>query len=258
MARAPIDLLASEWKLLAHSPRFLARFQAWRAGESALTRFADPDAVVRFLHGPGSRSQKDSVLCALLAWAKEDPLGGHIVLEALRPGFMNLSVRLSRGAREREELRAMLSAALWEGIRTYPLARRPRRVAANLLLDTMHRTLVELGRESAWRGSSAFTDMAVQERPGAGDVDGDVEALLGEAVHAQVLTAEEAELILCTRIDGAELSALADALGVSYNAVRVRRQRAERRLLIFLGFRPVLRGPQSRPSSFARVAGAGS
>ena len=122
----------------------------------------------------------------------------------------------------------------------------------------MHRTLVELGRESAWRASAAFASAAVQGRPDAGEVDGDVEALLDKAVEAHAITAGEAELILCTRIDGAELAALADAQGVSYNAIRVRRQRAERRLLVFLGFRPVLRGPQTRPSSFARVAGAGS
>src|SRR5438270_5960216 len=119
MARAPIDLLASEWKQLAHSPRFLARFHSRRTRESDLARFAEPDAVVRFLHEPGARWQKDSVLCALLAWAREDSLGGRVVLEALRPGFTNLSIRMTRGAREREELQAMLSAALWEGIRTY-------------------------------------------------------------------------------------------------------------------------------------------
>jgi hypothetical protein len=102
MARAPIDLLASEWKLLARSPRFLARFQACRARESALAPFSDPDAVVRFLHRPGSRSKKDSVLLVLLVWAQQEPLGGRIVLEALRPGFINLSLRLARGSRDRD------------------------------------------------------------------------------------------------------------------------------------------------------------
>jgi len=258
MARVPVDMLASEWKLLAHSPRFLARFHVWRARHSALARFASPDAVVGFLRRPGSTSQKDAVLCALLAWAQREPLGARMVLEALRPGFMTLVARLARGSREREELMAMMLAALWEGIRTYPLSRRRRRVAANLLLDTMHRTLVELRAESAWRASWAFQDTPVRERSGADEGKGDVEALLGEAVDAQAITAQEAELILATRIDGSELSALAHAAGVSYDAIRVRRQRAERRLLLYLGFRPVLRGPQKRPSSLARVAGVGS
>lgn len=258
MARVPIDMLASEWKLLARSPRFLVRFQACRARESALAPFSDPDAVVRFLHGPGSLSQKDSVLLALLAWAQQEPLGGRIVLEALRPGFINLSLRLARGSRDGEELLAIVLAAVWEGIRTYPLSRRPRRVAANLLLDTMHRTLVVVGRESAWRGSWAFTDLAVWPGREADEVDCNIEALVGGAVAAQAITADEAELILCTRIDGAELSAVADVAGISYNTMKRRRQRAERRLLLFLGYPAVPRGQQKRPSSFARVAGAGS
>jgi DNA-directed RNA polymerase specialized sigma24 family protein len=198
------------------------------------------------------------VLCALLEWAKEEPIGGHLVLEALRPGLTSLLRRIARGAREREELRAMMFASVWEGIRTYPLSRRPRRVAANLLFDAMHRTLAELGRESAWRGSWAHTGVAVGDAHLAPWVDGDVEALLDQAVSAHAIHAEEAALILATRIDGAALSALAATAGVSYNTMKLRRQRAERRLLLFLGYPAVPRGQQKRPSSFARVAGAGS
>jgi integrase len=50
MARVPIDMLASDWKLLASSPRFLARFQSCRARESALAPTGrDDDASDRLL-----------------------------------------------------------------------------------------------------------------------------------------------------------------------------------------------------------------
>ena len=147
--------------------------------------------------------------------------------------------------------------AVWEGIRCYPLARRRRRVAANLLLDTMHRTLVELGRESAWLSVRSVASVERQSGRAPEEIDADVDALLDGAVGAGAVSAEEAELILASRIDGRELADLARTAGVSYNTMKLRRQRAERRLLVFLGYRPVPRGQQNRPFSLARVAGAG-
>ena len=150
----------------------------------------------------------------------------------------------------------MMFAAVWEEIRGYPLERRPRRVAANLLLDTLHLTLEELGRESAWRAvwlGNLDTDRSAAPE----EIEGDVDGLLGDAVRACAISSEEAEVILSSRIDGVPLADLARSAGVSYNTMKLRRQRAERRLLLFLGFRPVPRGQQNRPSSLARVAGVG-
>jgi DNA-directed RNA polymerase specialized sigma24 family protein len=125
------------------------------------------------------------------------------------------------------------------------------------LLDTMHRTLVELGRESAWLASRSFASGEDQASAAAEEADADVDSLLETAVRAGALSADEAETILASRIDGRDLADLARCAGVSYNAMKVRRQRAERRLLVFLGYRPVPRGRQNRPSSLARVAGDG-
>jgi DNA-directed RNA polymerase specialized sigma24 family protein len=253
----PDDSLQSDWRQVLHSALLTARFGAWRVKEPALARFLDAAALVRFMRGPGSRAEKDAVLCALLAWAKDESIGARVVLEVIRPGLLNLSARIMRDAREREELRSTMYLAAWEGIRRYPLARRPRRVAANLLLDTMHRTLVEAGRESAWRAARSFANFEGQGSEAREGLDADVDALLEGAVRAGAVSADEAEVILSSRVDGMELAELARCAGVSYNTMKVRRQRAERRLLLFLGYRPVPRARQKRPSSFARVAGAG-
>ena len=253
----PDDSLESDWKQASHSALFTARFRVWRVKEPELTRFADATALVRFMRRQGARAEKDAVLCALLRWARDEPIGARVVLEAIRPGLLNLSARIIRDAREREELRSTIHLSVWEGIRSYPLARRPRRVAANLLLDTMHRTLVELGRESAWLASRSFASGEGQPSAAPGAVDADVDSLLETAVRAGAVSADEAEAILASRIDGIDLTELARRAGVSYNAMKVRRQRAERRLLVFLGYRPVPRGRQNRPSSLARVAGDG-
>jgi DNA-directed RNA polymerase specialized sigma24 family protein len=204
---------------------------------------------------PGRTAEKDAVLRALLLWARVDPVGAELVFEVIRPGFLNLARRLTRSTREREELRATLTAALWEGIRRYPVERRPRRIAANLLLDALHNTLVAVGRESAWNAVRTRVSLEIGSAPD--ESDGDLDGLLARAVSAGALSAAEAELVLRTRIDGEQLLEIAHG-GVPYNTLKVRRQRAERRLVVFLGFRPVPRGQQKRPSSFARVSGAGS
>jgi DNA-directed RNA polymerase specialized sigma24 family protein len=255
--RLPIAGLESDWQHGLRSQQLNARFGAWQTKKPVLARFADPAAVVSFARGSSSRADKDAVLGALLVWAKHEAIGARMVLEIIRPGLLNLSSRIMRESREREELCSMMLLAVWEAIRNYPLARRPRRIAANLLLDTLRQTLVQSADASAWRAAWSFTNVETQDVAGE-EVDGDVDGLLDRAVRAGAVTTGEAELILCSRIDGVELSDLARTAGVSYNTMKLRRQRAERRLLLFLGHRPVPRGRQNRPSSLARVAGIGS
>jgi DNA-directed RNA polymerase specialized sigma24 family protein len=257
-ADSPLDALAREWPHLARSRYLRAHFCSWQRSDPVLVRLASPLAAIEFMRGPAALAEKDAVLCALLRCAKEEPSAGQIVLEAIRPGLLNLTARITRNARNREELRATLLLAIWDGIRRYPLERRPRRVAANLLLDALHRTLVEADRESTSRSLWSFTPLESCERLAPEQIDSDVDGMLDRAVRAGALSPTEAEIILASRIDGVMLAELSSAAGVSYNTMKVRRQRAERRLLLFLGFRPVPRGQQKRPSSFARVAGAGS
>jgi len=88
------------------------------------------------------------------------------------------------------------------------------------------------------------------------DADVDVDLLLAEAVAAGAVSPLEAEAILAVRIDGDPLATVAVRLGLSYNVLRVRLQRAERRLLLHLGYPPVPRRAPRRPSSPAIDLGA--
>jgi DNA-directed RNA polymerase specialized sigma24 family protein len=261
--RSSIDLLERDWQRELNTPLLRTRFCMWREREPALSRFADPAALVHFLRGPGAHADKDAVLCALLRWARQEPVGARVVLEAIRPGLLRLAGRVLVDAREREDLWALLFEVAWEEIRGYPVERRPRRVAANLLLDTLHRIVGELRRGRVAQAALSF-DAAQDDVPASGDGDadvvddvdgGEVDALLDRAVRAGAITPGEAQVILASRFDGAALASLASSSGVPYNTMKLRRQRAERRLLVFLGHRPVPRGQQYRPSSGARVSG---
>lgn len=234
------------------------RFRVWRAEDGALRQFTNPDALIVFLHRQGPPDAKDAVPLALLVRAQQDQLAGRIVLQTMLPGLKSLSARLGRSAVSFEELWQILFACLWERIVTYPVERRPSRVAANLLRDTLKRTLGVLKREAKAQGHLSelpldeFNDLLATDASSDGPPDGsvDVEAILRRAVVAGRVTSEEAELILATEVDGVPLAAVAERLGVSYNAVKIRRQRAEQRLLEFLG---VLADPSGRSKGHSSV-----
>ncbi len=256
MSPLPIDILERDWRRELNSPRLRSRFQAWSDADPALCRFQDAVGLVRFLRGPGPRAEKDAVLCALMRRARLEPLAGRVVLQAMLPGLKKLAGRMLSDAREREELWSALMACAWERIRTYPVERRPRKVAANLQLDCLRGTLRSLaGARSPDRTVLAWRlpeELDAPER-----CEGDVDALLARATAAGAVSKAEAELILSTRIDRIPLSVLARSRGVKFDTLKHRRNRAERRLLVFLGCRPVPRRGLNRPFPVARVAGDG-
>lgn len=250
MEADPVEQLDREWRQLS-SGRLRLKLREWAEHEPALAPFADPATLIRFLRRPGPWAARDALLRALLFRARVDPLAGRVVLEAVLPGLKRVAERVILDARDRDELWALLLACAWEQIRTYPLERRPSRIAANLLLDTRRKTLDEFLRERARtrfrpddvKAPRARRGAAQQESPAAlpsttpsrPQAQGDVDALLHSAVEAGAISSEEAELIARTRIDGFALHELAAAAQVAYHTLNVRRIRAERRLLLFLG-----------------------
>lgn len=257
MDQVPLAALEAEWRGLVRG-ELGTRFRIWQTEQPAFASFADPADLLTVLHRQGPPDAKDAVLLALLVRAQREQLAGRVVLQAMLPGLKTLSSRLARSVVSFEELWQILFACLWERIVTYPVDRRPSRVAANLLRDTLKRTLAELRREA--NALAQLPELSLDElddllgataSPAAeADGHGEPESLLRRAVAAGAVTSEEAELILATEIDGVPMAAVAERLGVSYNAVKIRRQRAEQRLLEFLG---VLPDPSGRSKGHSSV-----
>jgi DNA-directed RNA polymerase specialized sigma24 family protein len=248
-----VSRLEREWLALIRPVSF--RLLEWGARERALARFRSPDELIRFLLRPGPWAARDAVLAALLAQARVEPLAGRVVLAALLPGLKRIAEEVILDARDREELWQLLLACAWERIRRYPLERRPSRIAANLLLDARRRALDAFTRERGLRARLASAAPPSPAPPEA--ASGDVEVLLAKAVRAKALSREEARLILETRFYGVPLASIATARGAPYDALRMRRRRAERRLLLFLGHPDVRFGGQRPHFSSARVVGTG-
>ncbi len=250
-----IERLEAEWPALA-AGALAARLPSWAAAEPALAGFATPQQLLRHIRASrGDTRAEDAVMRALVRQASSDPLAARMVLHALLPGLKTLARRILLDADQRDELWSSLLAHCWERIRCYPLERRPTRIAANILFEALKKTTREFRREL--RDRDRFGNELPSEQEAPIPVDRDAERLIGRAVAAAAISEEEAQLILRSRIDRADLRLLAASKGVAYNTLVVRRLRAERRLLLFIGEPAVTFAGSKGLLSSARVIGAG-
>ena len=115
----------------------------WAERDPSLGEFASLNALVEKVNERGRGDESDAILLLLLRLAPFDDLAARTVLQAMMPAMKNLTAKFSTcGAWSPEETAAVVVAAMWERIRGYPVERRPRKVAANLALDT---------RQTVWR-----------------------------------------------------------------------------------------------------------
>ena len=232
MSRSPVEILERDWQRELASPALAARLRCWRELEPALWPFTRPAAIVRYLAPSTPAASKDVVLCALLRRARDDALAARLVLQALLPALKRRVGQVLIDAQERDELWSAVLERVWVRIRSYPVERLPRHVAANLALSAVRDALRSLDKD---RQHGSQVSEFLPELPDPNPDESDIDALLAGAVSDGAITAAEAELIVRTRIDGELLSLIAAARGVRLNTLVQSRARAERRLLVYFG-----------------------
>lgn len=177
-----------------------------------------------------SRPQADAVLVALVRRALAgEGLAARVLLQLLLPGARRLARRWWALGDEDERAAAAVSA-VWARIRSYPLERRPARIAANILMDAA----ADL-RRSLRHGDRCVPVADLRSRQDAGAVDSshpavELAEVLVDAVDAGVITRADAELIAASRIVGTPLRQFAEEQGTSLRTIQWRRQRAEAHL----------------------------
>ena len=132
--------LNTEWTAMAHRP------PPARWNIAALAACASlSEALDVLTHARRSRPETaDTILIGLLDRhiVARDALAGRLVLQAMLGRAVNLARRAHRpgasGVRgDIDQLTAAAVAALWNGIATYPVQRRTRKVAVNLCMDAL-------------------------------------------------------------------------------------------------------------------------
>lgn len=225
-----IDHLESEWAVLARCPRMAETLARW-GGEDPALRFDDLTSLVTSVErrDAGARAT-DRILAALARRAPADVGAARVLLQLLLPGCKSLVRRYRIG--DRDERAAFVAASAYDRIRTYPIERRPEKIAANVLLDVRHRLIRSAVEVSRCRHVALHTvpDAALPPVAGGPDPASEVVALLTWAVRHGHLDRDGARLIALTRLAGVPVADLAAAEGASEQTLRKRRLRAEERL----------------------------
>lgn len=132
--------LDREWEQIADGLAGRRAMRVWGEDEPLFAGLRTLRQVIERVNERGHAERSDAILLVLLRHASTDDLAARTVLQAMMPAVKNLTSKFSTcGAWSAEETAAVVVAAMWERIRTYPVERRPLKVSANLALDTRQR-----------------------------------------------------------------------------------------------------------------------
>ena len=231
--------LDAEWRRFAQSPRARRALMRWKTTHPSFGQLADFDELLATREREPEAARE--MLAALASMAPCDELAAQVLLQALVPGLIRLSLTVGHG--DWASLDEMISLA-WERIRTYPASRHGS-VAANVLRDVAksyrrHRE-IEMPRKGHQIGRKpdvvdGESDDAVAER--VVTVPSAEETVLARMIVDDVFAAQRngvisepaLRLIVETRLLGAAVTEIASREGRSWNTVASWRFRAERRV----------------------------
>src|SRR3954447_21904500 len=133
--------LSADWDRVVASAAARRALRQWHLPSLQL-RCVDlddlDDLVAAAGHGrPLDDAEADRVLHELVALAAGDDLAARVVLQRVLPALVAAASRRARSdRRSRDQALQEITASAWIVIRTYPLERRPNRVASNIVRDS--------------------------------------------------------------------------------------------------------------------------
>lgn len=161
--------LQDQWEDLLHSPAAIRHARGWWAETSvdplSITSLDDVLTLVGF-QGAREDSAADQRLLHLVTVAANDELAARIVLQRILPGLLAIASRRGRlPGQSGAGVFSEIAATAWTLIRTYPVTRRPAKVAANLLRDVEYECFVRRQRMRSWRDETSVRDTPEPLRP---------------------------------------------------------------------------------------------
>jgi hypothetical protein len=224
MTSSVFEILEREWVRLRHGKGAARRLGEVCAMAGGATTLGEVEAFVR----TASPEDADGVLLALVRRAVTgDELAARVLLQLLLPGTRNLARRWW-ALGDHEERAAAAVTAVWQRICRYPVARRPGRVAANILMDAAR----ELRRAVPRVVTLLEEPTRTAEEPAAEHAAIELAEVLMDAVDDGVLDRDDAMLIARSRIAGHRVADIAAHRELGSRTLWDRRQRAERALVL--------------------------
>jgi DNA-directed RNA polymerase specialized sigma24 family protein len=141
------DGLNQDWRRLARDPVALGTAAGWCLGIGPIDDLDDLLDHVGYGR-PVDDAAGDRALAVLVRLAAEHELAARVVLQRILPGLIRVALRRGRIVPGGPSVAfAELASAAWLTICSYPIARRPHRVAANLLRDIEYHAFVRSDRK---------------------------------------------------------------------------------------------------------------
>ncbi|MBW3579258.1 MAG: hypothetical protein KY462_16295 [Actinobacteria bacterium] len=223
-----IDDLDHEWQRLLATGSVDRALAGWRHEDVRLVAFSSTTELFLFLEDPRTPCcSQDDVLVALLTIGRRDPLASRVVLQRFVPALKRMVAwdqpfPISEWA-------CHVVAEAFEVAATYPVERRPERVAANVVMDVRKRLYALLADHQTSQAELAhqpFIGVAAVPDPAEG-----IEAaqLIDWGRRETGLRPDVAALIVATRVLGFTVKELAHRLGVPSARLRQRISRGEQR-----------------------------
>jgi hypothetical protein len=227
MAPSLFTKLDAEWLEFTQQASSTEKLRRWAEQDALLRQFLDLGALVRYVQTPGHPAESDDILSCLVPRCGSDPTAARTLLQAVLYALIPIAVRFRPAAGDAEEANAVVIAAAYDRIRTYPAARRPHRIAANIVLDTQQvvsRNLCRPRVEETLVGEVESLPVAAIMQTTAADQLIDVVA---EALRRRRLCQSDARVIVLTRLFDIPIDDLAAEKGCLPHSLRRRRLRAE-------------------------------
>lgn len=227
-----VGQLNGEWASLRTDPVTIRTVADWATAEDALADCTSLHAIEQAVSSE-SRERTDDILLALLRLGQAgQALASRTVFQLMLGKAIRIAATHA-GRDTRHNLEHAAITALWTVIATYPIDRRPTKVAANIAMDTLRYTVGELSHqrnETPVNPEVLYSnDTDHDEQP----ADLELVNLLTWAVDNGTITSRDATLVLDIyvpapgRVGG---QAAAADHGLSWTAARQRASRAIRRV----------------------------
>lgn len=235
-----ITALFVEWERLARQRHNIARANAWGLPGDPVGHL---DEILRRagFGVPSNDEALDAYLSKLVGVARTDDLAARIVLQRIMPGLVAIAVRrapiVAHGLPGAFDL---IIASAWLIIRQFPIERRSRRLAANLLMDIEYAAFVRDTRLKASRSEEYVSPdrllgIEFGQEPHSDPVaDGGTLELLLHGLSAKGLSVNDLQMLRAVSYDVNSVEA-AEVLKISPRSVRNRRERALSRAQDLLG-----------------------
>ncbi len=202
---------------------------AWR-DDAVLHGFERLDELIAAVRaGCHDPEATDQILAALARRVATDDLAARALLQAVLPGLWNVAKRLGH-ARVDDELEADVLMEATDRIRTYPIERRPRAIAANITWDVFGRIYRRRHRPQPATLSLETHDIEQRPNDAAPDPSVEVVSLIADARSRRRLADADAQLLLAIAVGDDTIRARAAREGTTYAAMCERWCRARRRL----------------------------